>query len=96
MLSSIDLSIDYAILYLTHLYCNFQNNRKCTVLGAGGGIGQPLSLLMKLNPSVTELNLFDIVPFTPGVAADISHIDTPAHVKGFTGPEQLVDSLRGQ
>ena len=33
---------------------------KVTVLGAGGGIGQPLSLLMKLNPRVTELALYDI------------------------------------
>lgn len=64
-------------------------------MGAGGGIGQPLSLLMKLNPAVTELNLYDIVPYTPGVAADISHIDTPATVKGFTGPDQLLDSLKG-
>lgn len=30
------------------------------VLGAAGGIGQPLSLLMKLNPRVTELGLYDI------------------------------------
>lgn len=33
---------------------------KVAVLGAGGGIGQPLSLLMKLNPRVTELALYDI------------------------------------
>ena len=33
---------------------------KVTVLGAGGGIGQPLSLLLKLNPLVTELSLYDI------------------------------------
>ena len=33
---------------------------KVTVLGASGGIGQPLSLLMKLNPRVTELALYDI------------------------------------
>lgn len=31
-----------------------------TVLGAAGGIGQPLSLLLKLNPRVTELALYDI------------------------------------
>jgi malate/lactate dehydrogenase len=30
------------------------------VLGAAGGIGQPLSLLLKLNPRVTELALYDI------------------------------------
>lgn len=33
---------------------------KVTVLGAAGGIGQPLSLLLKLNPRVTELALYDI------------------------------------
>lgn len=33
---------------------------KVTVLGGAGGIGQPLSLLMKLNPRVTELALYDI------------------------------------
>lgn len=63
-------------------------------MGASGGIGQPLSLLMKQSPLVTELSLYDIVN-TPGVAADLSHIDTPAKVKGFTGPNELKDSLKG-
>lgn len=49
--------------------------------GASGGIGQPLSLLLKNNPLITELSLYDIV-HTLGVAADLSHIDTPAKVKG--------------
>jgi malate dehydrogenase len=31
-----------------------------TVLGAAGGIGQPLSMLMKINPNVTKLSLYDI------------------------------------
>jgi malate dehydrogenase len=31
-----------------------------TVLGAAGGIGQPLSLLLKLNPRVSQLALYDI------------------------------------
>jgi malate dehydrogenase len=34
---------------------------KAVVCGAAGGIGQPLSLLLKLNPSVTELSLYDVV-----------------------------------
>jgi hypothetical protein len=37
-----------------------QQLSKVTVLGAAGGIGQPLSLLLKLNPLVTELALYDI------------------------------------
>ena len=36
------------------------------MLGAAGGIGQPLSLLLKLNPKVTELSCFDLAPVTPG------------------------------
>jgi malate dehydrogenase len=64
------------------------------VLGANGGIGQPLSLLMKQNTQVKQLNLFDIVG-TPGVAADLSHCDTAPNVAGFQGPNQLGDCLNG-
>ncbi|KAI4759894.1 malate dehydrogenase, partial [Aureobasidium sp. EXF-12344] len=55
---------------------------KVAVLGAGGGIGQPLSLLLKLNPRVTELALYD-VRGAPGVAADCSHVNTKSVVKGY-------------
>ncbi|GJQ79878.1 hypothetical protein Trydic_g18325 [Trypoxylus dichotomus] len=72
-----------------------QNNTKVTVVGAAGGIGQPLSLLLKQSDLISELSLYDIVKHTPGVAADISHMNFPARVKGFTGPEQLRDSLKG-
>lgn len=64
------------------------------VCGASGGIGQPLSLLLKQSPLVTELNLYDIV-HTPGVAADLSHIDTAAKVQGFNGPDNLDKALKG-
>ncbi|EDW83312.1 uncharacterized protein Dwil_GK22386 [Drosophila willistoni] len=71
-----------------------QNNYKVTVCGAAGGIGQPLSLLLKQNPLVTDLSLYDIV-HTPGVAADLSHIDTKSKTAGFIGADQLADSLKG-
>ena len=54
--------------------------RKVAILGAAGGIGQPLALLMKLNPLVSSLSLYDIAG-TVGVAADVSHINTPALVR---------------
>lgn len=59
-------------------------NNKVAVLGASGGIGQPLSLLLKQNPLISELSLYDIAN-TVGVAADLSHINTPVVVKGFMG-----------
>lgn len=64
------------------------------VLGAAGGIGQPLSLLIKQSPLVNELSLYDIA-HTKGVAADLSHIDSKCKTTGFVGKEQLHDALVG-
>merc|ERR1711931_542243 len=69
------------------------NNHKVAVLGASGGIGQPTSLLLKQNPSVTKLALYDVA-HTPGVAADLSYIDSGAQVTGHTGPEELAECLK--
>jgi len=66
---------------------------KVAVLGAGGGIGQPLSLLLKSDPLVTSLSLYDIRG-APGVAADVSHIDTASEVKGYAA-DQLDQALEG-
>lgn len=69
-------------------------NRKVTVIGAAGGIGQPLSLLLGNSDLVTDLRLYDLAPITPGVAADLSHINTPAQVTGFCGAENLNAALK--
>lgn len=71
-----------------------QRDMKVALLGASGGIGQPLSLLLKTNPLVSQLALYDIV-HTPGVAADISHCSTVAQVTGHLGPQQLREALEG-
>ncbi|KAL0921874.1 hypothetical protein M5K25_008988 [Dendrobium thyrsiflorum] len=67
---------------------------KVAILGAAGGIGQPLAMLMKMNPLVSLLHLYDVVN-TPGVTADISHMDTGAVVRGFLGQPQLENALTG-
>ncbi|TIA74880.1 hypothetical protein E3P91_00681 [Wallemia ichthyophaga] len=51
---------------------------------SSGGIGQPLSLLTAQNPHIGEVSLFDVVPSVHGVAADLSHLDGTAVVKGYT------------
>jgi len=57
---------------------------KFALLGAAGGIGQSLSLLLKLQlPAGSELALYDVVPVTPGVAVDVSHIPTAVKVTGY-------------
>lgn len=68
---------------------------KVAVLGAAGGIGQALALLLKTQlPSGSELSLYDIAPVTPGVAVDLSHIPTDVNIKGFSG-EDATPALEG-
>jgi malate dehydrogenase len=59
---------------------------KVCVVGGAGGIGQPLSLLMAMDPNVAELCVYDLtlaaVP-AAGVAADLSHINSPAKVNAY-------------
>ncbi|PNY14477.1 malate dehydrogenase glyoxysomal-like [Trifolium pratense] len=82
---------------LTSFHCRAKGASpgfKVAILGAAGGIGQPLSMLMKINPLVSVLHLYDVVN-TPGVTSDISHMDTAAVVRGFLGQNQLEDALTG-
>jgi len=59
---------------------------KIALLGAAGGIGQALGLMLKTQlPAGSELSLYDIAPLTPGVAVDLSHIPTAVKVTGFSG-----------
>jgi malate dehydrogenase len=71
------------------------NNAKVCVIGGAGGIGQPMSMLLKMSPVVSHVSVFDMVG-APGVAADLGHIDTSASVSGhgmslkqFTGDDQI-------
>ncbi|GFF27011.1 malate dehydrogenase, cytoplasmic [Aspergillus udagawae] len=68
---------------------------KAAVLGASGGIGQPLSLLLKACPLVDELALYDVVN-TPGVATDLSHISSVAKISGYLPKDDgLKNALTG-
>lgn len=68
---------------------------KVAVLGAAGGIGQALSLLLKTQlPAGSELALYDVAPVVPGVAVDLSHIPTDVKVAGF-GKDDLAEALTG-
>ncbi|KAI7822580.1 malate dehydrogenase [Gamsiella multidivaricata] len=67
---------------------------KVVVCGAAGGIGQPLSLLLKQSDLISHLALYDIVN-AAGVAADLSHINTASRVTGHVGKEALAEALQG-
>lgn len=58
---------------------------KVAVLGAAGGIGQPLSLLLKQQlPPGSVLSLYDVVNVI-GVGADLSHINTNVKLEYYLG-----------
>lgn len=50
-------------------------------------------MLLKLNPYVTDLRLYDI-RLAPGVATDLSHINTPSKCTGYA-QEDLEKALEG-
>jgi len=59
---------------------------KVCVVGGAGGIGQPLSMLMAMDPNVSELCVYDLtIAFVPaaGVAEDLSHLNHKCKVKGY-------------
>lgn len=68
--------------------------RKVAILGAAGGIGQPLSLLLKTASakSVGHLALYDIANM--GMAADLGHICTATKVTGHSGDAELGAALK--
>ncbi|KAL7735725.1 hypothetical protein ACLKA6_019981 [Drosophila palustris] len=66
---------------------NSVRNYKVTVVGASGGIGQPLSLMLKQNPLISELSLHDL-KLVKGVAMDLSHICTNPQVESFEGEDE--------
>merc|ERR1719178_605020 len=54
-------------------------------------------MLMKLShrpAHVSELAVYDVA-HAPGVAADLSHIDTDCKVTGYNGLGELGDALKG-
>ena len=59
---------------------------KVTLLGAGGSVGQPLSLFLRLSPLVDQLALYDR-RLGPGVAVDLSHIPSAQKVNGYTSAD---------
>ncbi|KAK9110822.1 hypothetical protein Sjap_018882 [Stephania japonica] len=69
---------------------------KVALLGAVGGVGQPLALLLKMNPLASVLRLHDVLS-AAGITADLnlSHIDTAAAVRTFLGEQQLENAITG-
>ena len=50
--------------------------------------------MLKLNPLIHTLHLYDVAS-TLGVKADLSHVNTAARCRSFSGPAQLLNALSG-
>ncbi len=60
---------------------------KVAVLGAAGGIGQALALLLKTSSQQVQNSPLRHRTSYSGVAADLSHIPTDVKVTGFAGED---------
>ncbi|CAJ1389242.1 unnamed protein product [Effrenium voratum] len=72
---------------------------KVCVCGGAGGIGQPLCLLMALDPRVWELSVYDLtIAMVPaeGIGTDLGHIERKCRVKAYSldTTQKPVDHLR--
>lgn len=59
---------------------------KVAVLGASGGVGQPLSLLLKTSPHISRLSLYDVQD-PSGISTDLSHINTNSDITPYNKNE---------
>ena len=51
-------------------------------------------MMMTVNPYVSTLSLYDLAN-SPGVAVDLSHINSKCKVNGYKGPKELKEALEG-
>lgn len=75
-----------------NLSTSLQLDVKVALCGASGGVGQPLALLLKISPLISQLAIYDIAN-AKGVAADLSHINTKAIVTTFESACKLEDAV---
>lgn len=76
-----------------------QQGFKVCVCGGAGGIGQPLCLLMALDPRVWELAVYDLtIAMVPaeGIGKDLGHIERKCKVKAYSldTTQKPVDHLK--
>lgn len=65
-----------------------------TLIGAATPIGRMTSLLLKQDPNINELRLYDTNEELCGVVHDLSHIDTNTKIKGYIGTKVLPHALK--
>lgn len=75
-------------------YSAVQNHIITTLIGAATPVGRITSLLLKQNPYIDELRLYDTTEDSCGVALDLSHIDTNTKVKGYAGLQVLPEAIK--
>lgn len=80
---------------IIRLYSTSKNHFKISIVGAAGGIGESMSMILKLSPLVGELALHDLIPQTVGIAKELSHICTTTKVNAYVGRDATEEALHG-
>ncbi|GLE09053.1 hypothetical protein PINS_up020619 [Pythium insidiosum] len=81
-------------LTLNRAFSTAAAGKKVAVLGAAGGIGQPLSLLLKDNEHISHLSLFDVVNTPGGGRRSEPHQHARAKVTGHVGMDNAQEALK--
>lgn len=85
--------IKQSLKFTSRNYCSSKKKMKVAILGAAGGIGQPLTLLLKQCRLIKEIACYDIAPCTIGVAKDLAHVNTGPKVCGYMGEDNICSAL---
>ncbi len=72
-------------------YC--RGEHKIAVIGAGGRVGQTLSLFLKTSNRVEDLALYDNCDRVSGIVRDLSNIPTITHLSSHEGKRSIEHAL---
>lgn len=72
-----------------HAYNTPAKRMTVTIIGGGTPIGRIVALLLKQNPHINELRLFDNDEKCCATALDLAHIDTNTVIRAYPGIEML-------
>lgn len=72
-------------LYLRHY--------NVAVVGGASELGQVVCMLLRGEPHITKLTIYDSLPYTTGTIMDISHIPSEPMIKGFIGEANLYKAI---
>ncbi|CAF4855178.1 unnamed protein product [Pieris macdunnoughi] len=73
---------------------NVSKSYHVTVVGGANEVGQTISLLLRTQPNIRKLVVYDELPKTSGIALDLSHVPARCTLHSYIGEENLDKALK--